>query len=102
MRHRFPHSNDVSSPSLLPEHTHAPTPSPAPGSFPQPSAQPSAQPQPPSDLFFLRVRRRPLCQLGSGIAIVGGYIYSLAKGREKTMAAKAKAKELEESATKEA
>lgn len=43
-----------------------------------------------------------MCQLGSGIAIVGGYIYSLAKGREKTMAAKAKAKELEESATKEA
>ena len=32
----------------------------------------------------------PLCATGSAIAIVGGYLYSLAKGREKALAAKAK------------
>jgi solute carrier family 35 protein E1 len=47
-------------------------------------------------VIFFRTPMTPMCQLGSGIAIVGGYIYSLAKGREKTMAAKEKAKKLEE------
>ena len=28
----------------------------------------------------------PLCTAGSGIAIAGGYLYSLAKGREKAAA----------------
>ena len=32
----------------------------------------------------------PLCQAGSAIAIAGGYLYSLAKGREKALAAKTK------------
>ena len=37
-------------------------------------------------VIFFRTPMTPLCQLGSAIAIAGGYVYSLAKNREKTMA----------------
>ena len=36
-------------------------------------------------VLFFKTPMTPLCTLGSSIAIVGGYLYSLAKGREKKM-----------------
>ena len=43
-------------------------------------------------VVFFRTPMTPLCQLGSAIAIAGGYVYSLAKNREKNMAKKEAAK----------
>jgi solute carrier family 35 protein E1 len=40
-------------------------------------------------VIFFRTPMTPLCQAGSAIAIAGGYGYSLAKGKEKAVAAKA-------------
>jgi solute carrier family 35 protein E1 len=37
-------------------------------------------------IFFFRTPLTPLCATGSAIAIFGGYLYSLAKGREKAQA----------------
>ena len=34
-------------------------------------------------VFFFKTPMTPLCSAGSAIAIFGGYLYSLAKGREK-------------------
>ena len=41
-------------------------------------------------IVFFKTPLTPLCATGSAIAIVGGYLYSLAKGREKKLAAEAK------------
>lgn len=48
-------------------------------------------------VIFFRTPMTPLCQAGSAIAIVGGYVYSLAKGKEKVQKV---AKNVEESDTK--
>ena len=42
-------------------------------------------------VLVFRTPMTPLCATGSAIAIAGGYVYSLAKGREKAQAAKDKA-----------
>jgi len=42
-------------------------------------------------ILFFKTPLTPLCATGSAIAIVGGYVYSLAKGREKKIAAAAAA-----------
>jgi solute carrier family 35 protein E1 len=42
-------------------------------------------------VLVFRTPMTPLCMAGSGIAIVGGYLYSLAKGQEKAKAAIKKA-----------
>lgn len=42
-------------------------------------------------ILFFKTPLTPLCATGSAIAIIGGYLYSLAKGREKTLAAQAAA-----------
>jgi solute carrier family 35 protein E1 len=39
-------------------------------------------------VIFFQTPMTPLCTAGSAIAIVGGYLYSLAKGREKAQAKK--------------
>jgi solute carrier family 35 protein E1 len=41
-------------------------------------------------VIFFKTPMTPLCTAGSSIAIFGGYLYSLAKGREKAQAAKPK------------
>ena len=40
-------------------------------------------------VIFFQTPMTPLCTAGSAIAIAGGYLYSLAKGREKAQKAKA-------------
>ena len=42
-------------------------------------------------VVFFKTPMTPLCTAGSAIAIAGGYLYSLAKGREKTKAKEAAA-----------
>jgi solute carrier family 35 protein E1 len=37
-------------------------------------------------ILVFKTPMTPICATGSGIAIVGGYLYSLAKGREKNLA----------------
>ena len=44
-------------------------------------------------VIMFKTPMTPLCQLGSAIAIGGSYLYSLAKGRDKTKAAEASAAE---------
>ena len=43
-------------------------------------------------VIFFQTPMTPLCTAGSAIAILGGYLYSLAKGREKAAAKAAAAK----------
>ena len=42
-------------------------------------------------MIFFKTPMTPLCTAGSAIAIAGGYLYSLAKGREKAQKAADKA-----------